>query len=135
MGFKNWLIKSLGGHTNSEFSFISETAKKLEPYKEFAESIKIYAGNYPAWKAQSEFREVMHMLGEPLTAQHLQPWSPDNPPLKHAEYVDLYLGKVVDGLASIYRNEHPSARWDDKNARGVGYLKIDNDQPQNSEIK
>lgn len=124
MGFKNWLIKLLGGYTNSEFSSISETAKNLEPYKEFAESIKIYAGNYPAWKAQSEFREVMHMLGKPLTA------NPDSTALKHADYVDLYLGRVVDGLASIYRNEDPCSRWDNKNARGVGYLNTDNNQQE-----
>lgn len=125
MGFKNWLIKSLGGHTGFEFSAMSERAKELEPYKELAESIKVYAGDYPAWKAQSEFREVMHMLGEPLTTQHLKPRSPDAPPLKHAEYVDLYLGRVVDGLAKIYKNESSLARWDDNNARGVGYLKME----------
>lgn len=125
ISFKNRLIKLLGGHTKFELSAMQEKAKELEPYKDFAESIKVYAGDYPAWKAQSEFREVMHMLGEPLTTQHLKPRSPDTPPLKHAEYVDLYLGRVVDGLAKIYKNESSLARWDDNNARGVDYLKME----------
>lgn len=134
MGFKNWLIKFLGGHTAAEFSSLREKAEGLEPYKNFAESIKVYAGNYPAWKAQSEFREVMHNIGAPLTDRHLSPCSSDNIPLKHAEYVDLYLGRVVEGLALIYKNESSIARWDDKNARGVHYLEQHNDPVKNSEL-
>ncbi|HDT5864453.1 TPA: hypothetical protein QHB43_004430 [Aeromonas hydrophila subsp. hydrophila] len=132
MGFKNWLIKFLGGHTDAEFSSLREKAEGLEPYKNFAESIKVYAGNYPAWKAQSEFREVMHNIGAPLTDRHLSPCGADDIPLKHAEYVDLYLGRVVDGLALVYQNEPSIERWNDKNARGGGYLKRDNNQLQTS---
>lgn len=134
MGFKNWLIKLLGGHTDVEFSSLREKAEGLEPYKDFAESIKIYAGGYPAWKAQSEFREVMNYVGAPLTDRHLSPCGPDNTSLNHAEYVDLYLGRVVDGLALMYKNESSIARWDDKNARGFHYLEQHNDPVKNSEL-
>jgi len=136
MGFKNWVIKFLGGHTDAEFSSLREKAEGLEPYKDFAESIKIYAGGYPAWKAQSEFREVMHNIGAPLTDRHLSPCSSDSDyiPLKRAAYVDLYLGRVVEGLALIYKNEPSIERWNDIDARGGHYLKKHNDQPLDCEL-
>ena len=126
MELKQFLIKILGGHTDSDFSFLRERSRELELdldlYKTFAESVKFYAGNYPAWKAQSEFREVMCEAGYPLSDRHLKPLSTYDESLNHAEYVDLYLGRVADGLAKIYKSKRHFYHDYHEN-RGDCYLK------------
>ena len=128
MALKHFLIKTLGGYTDSDFSFLRERNRELaldlDLYKTFAESVKFYAGNYPAWKAQSEFREVMSDVGHPLSDRHLKPLSSDDEHLNHAEYVDLYLGRVADGLAKIYKIRHHLYHdYHENENRGDFYLK------------
>lgn len=98
----NGLIKMLGGHTKTEYAALEERhreakerVEQLEPYREFTESIITYTGSYPAWKAQSEYREVMAELGSPIPATYTAPLPTT------AELVDMYLGRVVDGLAVL----------------------------------
>lgn len=40
--------------------------RRLGRYIEYARSVYLYAGSYPNWKAQKEFREIIeeHPLGE-----------------------------------------------------------------------
>ncbi|WP_286984112.1 hypothetical protein [Haliea sp.] len=76
--------------------------EKLENYEQFAEQCYWYIGSYPAWKAQSEFRELLAELGCPV----------DLKSKSRAASVDFYLGKVVDACAEL-REKVPSVKFGD----------------------
>lgn len=131
---RNYLIKLFGGYTANEIGEVrqskrslTEQVRLLEPYREFANSVSVYVGNYPAWKAQSEYREVLRNLGQPLSGEY--PSSNASYPT-HAENVDLYLGRLVDGLSELNRQvpgSVPGTYWDSPedlaSARGEVFLK------------
>jgi len=133
MSIRNLLIKLLRGHTASEMERSRRSEKALsdkvhapEPYKEFVESIQHYVGNYPAWKAQSEYRESMRDNGFPLSGVYP---SGDRSYPTHAESVDLYLGRVVDGFKKLRDKIHNpdfGTHWESEkqlsSARGDHYL-------------
>lgn len=116
---KNLLIKLLGGYTDGEVADIrnaerdlTEQVRALKPYKVFADSISVYVGNYPAWKAQSEYRQALCDLGHPLSGEY--PSEGMSYPT-HAENVDLYLGRVVDGFYELKQKVPESVsgtHWD-----------------------
>jgi len=75
--FKTKIIGLLGGVSNTEHHRLQIEVDRLRGiedernlYKDFALSTYSYAGSYPAWKAQSEYREMMHELGHPLNGIH-----------------------------------------------------------------
>lgn len=98
---KRILIKQLGGHTEAEMEVVKQRLEQSEferdQYKQFAESVYIYMGNYPVWKAQSEYRQMMSEKGMPLSGEFSQPPT-------RAECVDLYLGRIVDSFADLLRS-------------------------------
>ncbi|EHH1077096.1 hypothetical protein J7I01_002741 [Vibrio parahaemolyticus] len=127
---KSQLLKSLGGIPVSEHRKELEHAKSIaeerDMYKDLAKSIYIYTGNYPAWKAQSEYRHCMEEWGHTISKEFSKP-HPTRP-----ELVDQYLGKIVDGFAMLYEKnppdfmQSPSVFWEkDKlsEARGDNFLK------------
>jgi hypothetical protein len=129
---KSFLIKLLGGYTPGEVANIrnaeldlTEQVRALEPYKEFTDSISFYVGNYPAWKAQSEYRQAMSDLGRPLSGEY--PSKGMSYPT-HAENVDLYLGRLVDGFSELKQKvpgSVPGTHWgsvDLASARGGIFL-------------
>lgn len=67
---KEWLIRILGGVTDHKYQIviweINEKSAELKAYRQFIDSVYFYAGNYPAWKAQQEYREYLHKIGLPL---------------------------------------------------------------------
>ena len=99
---RSLIIKLLGGVTRAEYdqqqsqiAFLTNENSQLSDYKEFAKSIYYYAGSYPVWKAQSEYREMMmHEMKHPLSGKYS-----DCP--KKAELLDIYLGRVVDSFAKL----------------------------------
>lgn len=115
MNIRTQLIKLLGGYTDVEFAQVcterEEKTATLKPYLELADAISTYAGSYPAWKAQMDYRKELAEQGRGLTGEHLAIGHP-NP--NSAELVDLYLGKVVDSL-DVLRSKIPDAvpgHWD-----------------------
>lgn len=80
----------------------ADLTEKVESYEEFAEQCYWYVGSYPAWKAQSEFRELLTELGCPA----------DPKSESRAASVDFYLGKVVDACAEL-REKAPSVKFGD----------------------
>ena len=95
-------------------------------YKDFAKSIYLYAGNYPVWKAQSEYRQSMdelgHTISKEFSGQHLT----------RPELIDRYLGNIVDAFAVLYEKGSPDFMqsshlgcWDKDNlseVRGDNFL-------------
>jgi len=71
------LIKALGGITEDELRGVYAENKKLKqllsPYTKFINDIYFYAGNYPAWKAQQDFRHFLHDAHMPLTQNYDSP--------------------------------------------------------------
>ncbi len=101
-------------------------AAERDMYKSFAMSVYLYAGNYPAWKAQSEYRQSMDELGHTISNKFSEP-HPTRP-----ELVDRYLGNIVDAFAVLYEKGSPDFMqsshlgcWDKDNlseARGDDFL-------------
>lgn len=128
MNIRTQLIKLLGGHTDAEFAQVckerEENSATLKPYQELAEAISIYAGSYPAWKAQMDYRKGLAEQGRGLTVEHL---AADHTSPTSAELVDLYLGKVVDSL-DVLRGKIPHAvpgHWDSFKIARDEYLQKD----------
>ena len=73
MNIRTQLIKLLGGHTDAEFAQVckerEEKKATLKTYQELAEAISIYAGSYPAWKAQMDYRKALAEQGRGLTGE------------------------------------------------------------------
>lgn len=67
----------------------SSLAAELEAYKELSNTVKIYAGNYGVWKAQSEFRSIVESYDAPLK----------NP--QHFAYIDTYFDKVTNACSKL----------------------------------
>lgn len=95
---------------------LEDEVKELNEYRLFVESIKYYSAGSPACKAQGELREHLDRIGHPLTDRHLKSKEVVN--LSHGESVDLYLGKIADGLAGIYQG-----RWTEHDLSGECFLK------------
>jgi len=124
--FKGWLLKILGGVTDHEHQKAMKEknalSAELETHREFIASIYFYAGNYPAWKAQQEYREYLLDIGHPLKRNY----SITHP--ENREQVDIYLGRIVDGFSVLNKNGY--FRYGDdhfsnehlSNARGDNYL-------------
>lgn len=132
----NFFIKALGGHTRQQMKTIEQKVEALEAekqnlehYRDFAESVYIYTGSYPAWKAQSEYREMMAEQGKPVSG--IYPGEGER--ITHAESVDNYLGKIVDSYSELMDKVGYSAFpgenlfWEEdsglRKARGEEYLK------------
>lgn len=73
----------------------------INHYKSFAISVNTYIGNYPAWKAQSEYREGMLNLGFPLSGNYPKGENGQWP--SNLENVDIYLGKIVDSFSILLK--------------------------------
>ncbi|MDG3424566.1 hypothetical protein P5E72_24060, partial [Vibrio parahaemolyticus] len=74
---------------------LDEIKAERDAYKRFVHSIAIYAGNYPAWKAQSEFRELM------ISCEQHVPVIDETLDVPIQSYIDRYLGRIVDGLQEL----------------------------------
>lgn len=125
--FKDWLIRILGGVTNHKYQIVvSENSSKfaeLEAYRKFIESVYFYAGNYPAWKAQQEYREYLHEIGLPLETNYAV-LHPEN-----RDCLDIYLGRIVDAFVALnkegYLKDGLDIYWNEllSEARGDPFLK------------
>lgn len=91
-------------------------AAERDMYKNFAKSIYLYAGNYPVWKAQSEYRQSMDELGHTIRKEFSEP-HPTQP-----ELIDRYLGNIVDAFAVLYEKGSP----DFMQSSYLGYWDKDN---------
>ncbi len=101
-------------------------AAERDMYKSFAMSVYLYAGNYPAWKAQSEYRQSMDELGHTISNEF------SGSHLTRPELIDRYLGNIVDAFAVLYEKGSPDFMqsshlgcWDKDNlseARGDDFL-------------
>lgn len=110
-----------------EREYLKTIAEERDMYKDFAMSVYLYAGNYPAWKAQSEYRQNMDELGQAISKELSQP-HPTQP-----ELIDRYLGNIVDAFAVLYEKGAPDFMqsshlgcWDKDNlseVRGDVFLK------------
>jgi len=128
---KRKLIQLLGGIEKQEHMHVLDKCQsELNDYKVFATSLYNYYGSYPAWKAQQEYRELLSNKGIALTRRVLQ--SPDK--LKsctHEEYIDIYLGRIVDAFTKMVRMYPTHFKGDHhywyeeklSSARGNDYLK------------
>ena len=95
-------------------------------YKDLAKSIYLYAGNYPVWKAQSEYRQSMDELGHSISKEF------SGLHLTRPELIDRYLGNIVDAFAVLYEKGSPDFMqsshlgcWDKDNlseVRGDNFL-------------
>lgn len=123
---KKWIMKIIGGVPRHEHQKVlrenEAKSAELDAHRRFVESIYYYSGNYPAWKAQQEFREYLHGLGLPLKTDYSTVY-----PAKK-ESIDIYLGNIVDAFV-ILKNEgylrHGSGLyWNEElaKARGADYL-------------
>lgn len=123
------LIKALGGVTQDELERAHEEHKKLKQvlnsYTKFVNDIYFYAGNYPAWKAQQEFRNFLHDAGMPLKLNN------DTPERGYEYVVDDYLGRIVDAFVILRQEGNLEGKGDDQRlwqeenlsqARGDVYL-------------
>lgn len=101
-------IKLLGGVSASEHDELKAERDKLQAehdlYMDFAKSIYTYAGSYPVWKAQSEYRQMLEEIGHPLFDEH-------SVPPQRAELLDIYLGRVVDSFAQLIGNTPQAKIW------------------------
>lgn len=124
------LIKALGGVTQDELERAREEHTKLKQvlnsYTKFVNDIYFYAGNYPAWKAQQEFRHFLHDAGMPLTRNN------DTPERGYEYAVDAYPGRIVDAFVILRQEGNLGGKGDDRSlwhesrlpgARGDHYLK------------
>ncbi|WP_286824061.1 hypothetical protein [Idiomarina sp. UBA1919] len=105
----SWLDAVPRKELEAKVSECESLQSNLEHYEQFAEQCYWYIGTYPAWKAQSEFRELLVELGCPL--------DPKNG--SRAADVDFYLGKVVDACADIRTKAH-RANFDDEAEHWLG---------------
>jgi len=123
------LIKALGGVTQDELERAREEQTKLKQvlnsYTKFVNDIYFYAGNYPAWKAQQEFRNFLHDAGMPLTLNN------DTQARGYEYSVDEYLGRIVDAFVFLRQEVNFEGKGDDRSswhesrlpeARGDHYL-------------
>jgi len=123
------LIKALGGVTQDELERTREEHTKLKQvlnsYTKFVNDIYFYAGNYPAWKAQQEFRNFLHDAGMPLTLNN------DTQARGYEYSVDEYLGRIVDAFVFLRQEVNLEGKGDDQRlwqeenlsqARGDVYL-------------
>jgi hypothetical protein len=127
-GLRTLLIKALGGITRAEMKDVQALAEKdkhsLKAYENFVHTIYFYAGNYPAWKAQQEFRNILYDVGSPLT------FKKDHHNQTHKHSVDAYLGRIVDAFAALRKEVNLNVRDDTRswheshlpNARGDHYV-------------
>jgi len=83
-------------HLASSQAQLDITEKKLGAYKELVNVVNNYAGNYPVWKAQQEFRQVMSENNIALKSHDLIVHGGH---VSKAQYLDLYLTRVVDSFA------------------------------------
>lgn len=106
------LIKALGGVTQDELERAREEHKKLKQvlnsYTKFVNDIYFYAGNYPARKAQQEFRHFLHDAHMPLTQNY------DSPARGYAYSVDDYLGRIVDAFVILRQEGNLEGKGDDQ---------------------
>ncbi|MFE0412473.1 hypothetical protein ACFW0S_27560 [Citrobacter freundii] len=106
------LIKALGGITEDELRGVYAENKKLKqllsPYTKFINDIYFYAGNYPAWKAQQDFRHFLHDAHMPLTQNY------DSPARGYAYSVDDYLGRIVDAFVYLRQEVNLEGKGDDR---------------------
>ncbi|MEJ5069971.1 hypothetical protein WH292_19090 [Enterobacter sp. MYb186] len=106
------LIKALGGITEDELRGAYDENKKLKQvlnsYTKFVNDIYFYAGNYPAWKAQQEFRNFLHDAYMPLTRNY------DSPARSYAYAVDDYLGRIVDAFVILRQEVNLEGKGDDR---------------------
>jgi len=70
---------------------------QVELYKGLANTAYHYAGSYPAWKAQKEFRGIMKEAGVVISDNYLK--HPFPHPTK-AEQVDFYLSRIIDAFST-----------------------------------
>ncbi len=84
-----------------ELEHAKAIAVERDMYKNFAKSIYLYAGNYPVWKAQSEYRQSMDELGHTISNE----FSELHP--TRLELIDRYLGNIVDAFAVLYEKGSP----------------------------
>ena len=80
---------------NNESEFI-RLKEQVEVYKRLANESYVYAGNYPVWKAQQEFRQLMNENNITLTDGYLR--QPFTHPTK-AEQIDFYLSRIVNAFS------------------------------------
>jgi len=104
------LIKALGGVPHAELREAHDELRKvkqaLNSYTKFADAIYFYAGNYPAWKAQQEFRNFLSDAGMPLSLQKRHPE-------RRYEYsVDEYLGRIVDAFVVLRQEVNINGKGD-----------------------
>lgn len=102
-------------------------AAERDMYKDLAKSIYLYAGNYPVWKAQCEYRQSMDELGHTISNEFSRSH------LTRPELIDRYLGNIVDAFAVLYEKGSPDFMqsshlgcWDKDNlseVRGDVFLK------------
>ncbi len=76
-------------------------AAERDMYKDLAKSIYLYAGNYPVWKAQCEYRQSMDELGHTISNEF------SGSHLTRPELIDRYLGNIVDAFAVLYEKGSP----------------------------
>ncbi len=89
--------------------------EELNEYKKLFKSIYYYAGGYPNWKAQQEYREIL--LSEKGEREFQDP-----------EPLDDYLGRIVDATKELINKmgmpESKDFRWSDDLSEARGdYLK------------
>lgn len=124
--FRRLLIKTLGGVPHSELAEAHEEARKikqvLNSYTKFVDAIYFYAGNYPAWKAQQEFRNFLYDAGMPLSLKK------QNHERRYEYSVDEYLGRIVNAFVVLKREvplKDEGDSWQESRlpeARGDHYL-------------
>ena len=127
---RSLLIRCLGGVPDSEYqklaSELKEKQDEVDGYKLFAKSIYVYAGNY-----QAEFRQLMNDCNCPVSDE------PFN--FSNKNYIDSYLGRIVDGLQRLIHKQKMISNfnaesWDLEaleHVRGKQYL----DKNSNMNIK
>lgn len=123
---KEWLKRILGGVTVKEHQMtvkaINSKSAELEAHKKFIESVYIYVGNYPAWKAQQEYREYLNEMGLPLDKNYSKLYP------QKKESVDIYLGRIVDAFVTLNADGYfkcgSDAAWNEllSHARGDNFL-------------
>jgi len=77
---------------------VKNLKQEIALYKRLAHTAHDYSGNYPVWKAQQEFRDVMKEAGIDISNSYLKLERSQN--LSKAEHIDFYLGRVVDAFST-----------------------------------
>ncbi|WP_133251232.1 hypothetical protein [Pokkaliibacter plantistimulans] len=75
---------------------------QLGSYQRFLASIYHYEGHYPVWKAQYEYRQCLTAWVDTLFEQRA--WFS----IEQLEQIDLYLGRIVDAFATLYKHHRPA---------------------------